>query len=208
MNIKLNRFDKVLFQGDSITNAFRMPHEISDGYQMGAGFAMMAAARIRADRPQDRIVFMNRGVSGNGIQDLLARWRPDCLDLNPDVLSILIGVNDTLRTGPIEEWGRDYRRLLALTREELPKVRIILCEPFLLPAGKVSGAMLENMAERQREFGRIVAEEEVVAVMLQQAFDEASRQAPAEYWAHDGIHPTAAGAELIARAWLKRVSFG
>jgi lysophospholipase L1-like esterase len=203
MKMKLKRCDAVLFQGDSITNAFRMPQEVNDCYQMGSGYAMLVAARIRAERPQDRITFFNRGVSGNGIQDLLARWRPDCLDLRPDVLSILIGVNDALAMGSIEEWGQHYRRLLAMTRKELPKTRIILCEPFLLPVGKISKAMLENMAERQREFSRIVADEDVAVVMLQKVFNQASRQAPADYWAYDGIHPTAAGAGLIARAWLK-----
>ena len=199
--------DHILFQGDSITNAFRMPQEANDCYQMGAGYALMVAARIRSERPSDRISFMNRGVSGNGIQDLLSRWRPDCLDLRPDVLSILVGVNDTLAMGPIEEWGRHYRRLLAMTRKELPKVRIVLCEPFLLPVGKVSKAMLENMAERQHEFTRIVADEVVAVVMLQKVFNQASRQAPADYWAYDGIHPTAAGMELITKTWLKQVSF-
>jgi hypothetical protein len=90
-----------------------------------------------------------------------------------------------------------------MTRKELPKVRIILCEPFLLPVGKVNKAMLENMGERQREFSRIVADGDVAVVMLQKAFNQASRQAPADYWAYDGIHLTAAGADLIARAWLK-----
>jgi acyl-CoA thioesterase-1 len=103
--MKWQRLDCVLFQGDSITNAFRMPQEVNDCYQMGAGYALMVAARIRSGLPSARISFMNRGVSGNGIQDLLARWRPDCLDLRPDILSILIGVNDTLAMGSIEEWG-------------------------------------------------------------------------------------------------------
>ena len=203
--MELHKLDCVLFQGDSITNAFRMPQEANDCYQMGAGYALMVAAQVRSERPQDRVTFMNRGVSGNGLQDLLARWRPDCLDLRPDVLSILVGVNDTLVMGPIAEWGGHYRRLLAMTRKELPKVRIILCEPFLLPVGKVSKAMLENMAKRQREFSRIVADEDVAAVMLQKVLNQASRKAPADYWAYDGIHPTAAGADLIARAWLKLV---
>ena len=92
----LKEGDRVLFQGDSITNAFRMPQESNDTYQMGAGFAMLVAARVRLQRPQDRITFMNRGISGQGIQNLLARWRPDCLDLRPDVVSVLVGVNDTL----------------------------------------------------------------------------------------------------------------
>jgi lysophospholipase L1-like esterase len=176
---------------------------VNDCYQLGAGYALMVAARIRSERPSDRISFMNRGVNGNGIQDLLVRWRPDCLDLRPDILSILIGVNDTLAMGSIEEWGLHYRQLLAMTRKELPKIRIILCEPFLLPVGKVSKAMLENMTERQREFSRIVADEDVAAVMLQKVFNRATRQAPADYWVYDGVHPTAAGADLIARAWLK-----
>ena len=197
--------DRVLFQGDSITNAFRMPQESNDSYQMGAGFAMMIAARVRCERPQDRITFMNRGISGQGIQDLLARWMPDCLDLKPDVLSLLIGVNDSHELRLVEEWGRHYRRLLAMTREELPKIWLILCEPFLLPCGCATEAMLRNMTERQREFLKITREEKAVAVFFQKAFDRAMKQVPADYWAYDGIHPTAAGAKLLARTWLEVV---
>jgi len=204
--MKLEKGYRVLFQGDSITNAFRKPEEYNDLFQLGAGFAMLIAARIRFQRPDDRIIFTNRGISGNNIVDLLARWRPECLDLRPDVLNILIGANDSLGMGSVAIWGQQYRRLLEITRAELPAVRLVLCEPFLLPCGGVREDQLQNMAERQSEFRRIAREQDAVVVLFNEAFAQALHRAPADYWVYDGIHPTAAGAELMAQTWLDTVS--
>ena len=86
--------DHILFQGDSITNAFRKPEEVCNAYQLGSGYAMLVAAQLLAVRPNDGLRFSNRSVSGEGIDGLAHRWRTDCLDLRPDVLSILVGIND------------------------------------------------------------------------------------------------------------------
>jgi lysophospholipase L1-like esterase len=92
--------DHVLFQGDSITNAFRKPEETCNAYQLGSGYAMIVAAQLLAARPRDNLRFTNRGVCGDGIDGLVNRWQVDCLDLRPDVLSILAGVNDAAPTRP------------------------------------------------------------------------------------------------------------
>ena len=210
--------DTILFQGDSvtnafrmpdeITNAFRMPDEINNAYQLGAGYALMIAAHLLASRPGDGLRFLNRGICGNRLPDLLARWQTDCIDLRPTMLSLLIGINDTAHNvggklgSSLAEFARDYRNLLEWTRRELPTVRFVLCEPFTLLAGNVTPVWRENLLPRQDTVRELAGEFGAVFVPLQKPFDEACGQAPAEYWIYDGIHPTAAGFGLIARQWL------
>src|SRR5690349_8764111 len=108
----------VLFQGDSITDAGR--RESSDG--MGFGYANLAAAWFSALYPEKRVRFINRGISGNRAADLVARWKADCLDLKPDWVSILIGINDTWRrydsgdATSVEVYEANYRNILTQTQ--------------------------------------------------------------------------------------------
>ncbi len=199
----------LLFQGDSVTNAFRMPDEVSTAYQMGAGYAMIVAAHLMGTCPDLRLRCLNRGVSGNNVSDMAARWQEDCLALQPDILSILIGVNDTLQTisyggdRPIALYEQEYRALLTRTRAALPAVRLILGESFLLPCGIITQAHLDDLRPRQ-EITRALAEEfGATFVPLQEAFLQAAAVTGPEYWLFDGIHPNAAGQWLIANAWLK-----
>lgn len=203
--------DHILFQGDSITNAFRKPEEVCNAYQLGAGYAMMVAARLLAARPDAHLRFTNRGVSGEGVKGLARRWQPDCLDLRPDVLSLLVGVNDcgSLRdepATPLEEYERLYRELLGQTRAALPAVRLVLCEPFVFLEGKVKERALADIAARGLIVRRLAAETGAVVVPLQSVFADALKRAPAAYWSFDGIHPNAQGHWLIAEAWCRAVA--
>ena len=212
MKIIIRPNDTVLFQGDSITNAFRMPDEINNAYQLGAGYALLVAAHLLATRPGDQLRYINRGVSGHRLADLLTRWQTDCIDLKPTVLSLLIGINDTIHAmggatyASAADYARDYRKLLEWTRRELPEVRLVLCEPFTLVTGQVTPAWREDLAPRQQAVRQLAREFDAVFVPLQQLFDDACQKAPAEYWIYDGIHPTAAGAGLLARQWLTTVT--
>ncbi|PZG01921.1 hypothetical protein C1I99_04860 [Micromonospora deserti] len=109
----------MLFIGDSITDADRDRHHAED---LGRGYAMMASAWFTARHPQHRVTFRNRGVSGDRVRDLRARWDTDCLQLAPQVVSVLIGINDTWRRyrhgdpTSVDEFARDYRQILELTR--------------------------------------------------------------------------------------------
>jgi lysophospholipase L1-like esterase len=203
--------DFVLFQGDSITHAFRKPEEVGTSYRMGAGWAMMVSAQLQAQRPDWKLTFENRGECGHGVDDLLTRWRQDCLDLKPDVVSLLVGVNDTnsrMKYGQgndAAQFRQRYARLLATTRQELPEVRLILCEPFLLPTGRVTGAWLDDLAPRRQAVRELAAEFRAVFVPLQQAFLDAAAATGESYWLFDGIHPNAAGQWLIMQAWLAAV---
>lgn len=200
--------DHILFQGDSITNAFRKPEEVCNAYQLGSGYAMIIAAKLLAARPRETLRFTNRGVSGEGIIELTNRWQTDCLDLRPDVLSLLVGINDSRPIEPnpatsLEEYEQHYRALLARTRAALPSVRLVLCEPFVLRAGNVQERAVNDVAARGEIVRRLAAESGAVLVPLQAVFADALLRAPADYWSFDGIHPNAQGHWLIAEAWLR-----
>jgi lysophospholipase L1-like esterase len=203
--------DLVLFQGDSITDAFRKPEEVGTSYRLGAGWAMMAAAKLMAEHPEMNLRFENRGVSGNGLRHLHERWDADTLALRPDVLSLLIGVNETYackangESRPLDEFAASYRRLLDRTRQALPGIRLILCEPFLLEVGGIKADWLADMRERQAVVRTVARDFGALFVPLQEPLDQAAARTGAAHWLFDGIHPHAAGQWLIMREWLRAV---
>lgn len=204
---------KILFQGDSITDGGRA-RDGSLSHYLGQGYPYIIAAKLGHDRAEDGIDFHNRGISGNRVSDLYARWNEDAISLKPDLLSILIGVNDAARiiadlpSGATDRFERAYRHLLEETKEVLPGTKLVLCEPFILKKGPTEERWEEWRAKLD-EYGAItrgLAREFGAAfVPLQEAFDQAVSRAPAEYWLWDGVHPTAAGHQLIAGAWLETV---
>lgn len=208
--MKLAKESHFVFQGDSITDGGRGRSEDLN-HILGHGYVYLIGSRLGADYPDRRYRFTNRGVSGNRVVDLLARWEKDAKSLRPDVLSIMIGVNDanfSLKNRPYvseDQFERVYSMLLEESREANPELTLILCEPFILPVGPVQ----ENLAEWKEQIGRKQAVVQRLAkrfdalwVPLQEEFDRASKLADPSYWIWDGLHPTAAGHELIARKWL------
>lgn len=199
---------KILFQGDSITDAFRKPEEINPAFQLGNGYAFLIAARLAMDHPNRPYQFINRGISGNAVQDLLARWQRDALDLSPDLLSLLIGVNDVGRrfqskaSMPDEEVLSGYRQLLEQMRGNNARLRLILLEPYLLEAGEVTRERIAAIKPLQHGIAKMAAEFGAIYIPLQKLMDDALRRAPAAFWAYDGVHATHAGFQLIADAWL------
>jgi acyl-CoA thioesterase-1 len=208
--------DRILFQGDSITDANRDKGKdggsgVDGGQHLGSGYAMLAAARLLADRPADRIEARNLGISGNRVVDLAARWQEHCWNLKPTVVSIMIGVNDTwhqfMREAGVDHarYERTYRHLLADTRARLPGVRFVLCEPFVLPCGVVGPGWREDVDARRAIVKALAGEFAAAFVPFQAVFDAACTRAPAEYWGADGVHPSPAGHQLMADAWLRAV---
>ena len=213
MNVIQNG-SRILFQGDSITNCFRRPEEINNAYQLGSGYPLLVASRELASRPSARLTFLNRGVSGDSLASMAARWEEDAIALKPDVVSILIGVGTTLQRfqfgeptddldASVAEFAQVYRDVLSKTLKLLPNVRFVICEPFLLVTGTVLAAMRKDIERRAAMLQRIANDTDAIFVPLQQQFDEAALTTGPEYWAYDGVHPTAAGHWLIAEAWLK-----
>ena len=201
---------KILFQGDSLTDGARGRSDDLN-HILGHGYVYLIAARLCADLPDLNLHFINRGCSGNTVLDLQARWKEDTLDLVPDVVSILIGVNDVCaelygNAGvSAEQYEDTYRRVLTMTQAALPIVQLVLCEPFILPVGPLRARWPEHRAKIDlcREITeRLSTEFNAVLVRSQHLFDVACATSSPEYWMWDGIHPMPAGHELLARAWL------
>jgi lysophospholipase L1-like esterase len=208
----LKAHEVVLFQGDSITDGGRQRTGSDYNHIMGQDYGYILAAEIGAESPERGLVFVNRGISGNRVPDLEARWGEDTLALKPRLLSILIGVNDLLvtreRAVTAEQFEAGYDKLLAETVAALPGTKIVLGEPFLLPVGKQKAAYADNLVEmkkRQAAVERLGAKYHLPVVHYQRAFDAALAKAPAEHWSWDGVHPTYAGHGLMAREWLTTV---
>lgn len=205
----------VLFQGDSITDAGRNKEvqKPNDAGSFGNGYALMAAASLLEQYPEKQLTIYNRGISGHKVYQLDERWQPDCLDLKPNVLSILIGVNDYWHKrnghydGTVEVYERDFRALLKRTRQELPGVTLVICEPFSVDGGKAIGDGWQEEFAPYRQVAKKLSEEfNTLFVPYHAIFNEALKHAPVAYWCPDGVHPSMAGAQLMAQAWLKVVN--
>lgn len=199
----------ILFIGDSITDGGRARTGNDYNHTMGQSYPYLLSARLGSELAERNLTFINRGISGNRITDLQARWKTDVLDLRPNVLSILVGINDTLLTNfkeTPEQFEQIYDQLLKETIAALPKTRIVLGEPFLLPVGKFKGnyeSVMIEVRKRQAVVGRLAAKYNLPIIRYQQAFDDACHRAPAEHWCWDGVHPHYAGHGLMAEIWLK-----
>jgi len=203
----------VLFQGDSITDAGRNRRDDGpNGWAgLGRGYPMLLGAALLADHAGLKLKVFNRGISGNKVPDLAARWQQDALALKPAVLSILIGVNDIWHKlagryqGTVEDYRTGYRALLEGTLKDLPGVCLIVCEPFVLRCGAVNEKWFPEFDRRRAVARELAAELKLTLVPFQAMFDEAVKQAPPAYWAGDGVHPTLAGHALMAKTWREVV---
>lgn len=201
-----------LFQGDSITDANR-DDENQDNFGLGCGYAFLLASEIEKNY-KGKIKFINRGKSGDRITDVYARIKEDIINLKPDYMSILIGVNDvshelTMNCGVSpKKFRMIYELLIDEIREALPAIRIIIMEPFV-----VKGAATEKLwDEFSTEVGKLAEISKQIAekynfdfVPLQDKFDELSADGDTRYWSVDGIHPTSAGHQLIKEELQKTI---
>lgn len=198
---------RILFQGDSITDGNR-GRSADPNHILGHGYVFLIAARQGAAFPELNLEFMNRGVSGNTVLDLEQRWQNDTLDLKPDLLSVLIGVNDQGRNVPLDQYEQVYDALLANARAANPRLKLVLCEPFLLPVGKKKADYEKSrvdIQERQAVVARLARKYGAALVRFQRVFDAATQRAPADYWIWDGVHPTYRGHQLMADEWERTV---
>ncbi|WP_169082407.1 SGNH/GDSL hydrolase family protein [Paenibacillus sp. PL91] len=207
MKFNIQPGDIVLFQGDSITDTGRNRDNPSD---LGRGYASMTAALFGSVYPERQVTFLNRGISGNRVRDLQARWQEDCVALQPSVVSIYIGINDCWRRydrndpTSAEQFERQYRDLLSRTKAELD-ARLIMIEPFVLPVPEDRKGWREDLDPKINVVRELAREFGAWLVPLDGLFAQASMTAPSSYWAPDGVHPSLAGHALIAKAWLQTV---
>lgn len=214
---------RFLFIGDSITDGGwgrsggnMMPTEQRNQKDLnhiyGHSYMMLCAARIQSDYPEQEPQFFNRGISGNTLRDLQQRWQSDCLDLNPDVVTLLIGTNDVdlhlSGKAPLDiaNWEKDYRQLLDQLLAVKPDVKIILGTPFVAQVGRIGAAdnfqqRKELIAECATAVRRIATDYHAVLLDYEKMFNSLTEHHPS-YWIWDGIHPTAAGHQKMADLWL------
>lgn len=222
----------ILFQGDSITDCGRSYctdskdiknllskcfYRLKKATPLGNGYPALVADELGADH-SETYRFINKGVSGNRVPDVYARIVKDIINIRPDCMSLLIGVNDVWHgldfengTGT-ERFEKVYNILIEELKAELPEMKIIILEPFLL-----EGSASENrkdQPDRYEIFRGGVEEVAAIAkqlaqkhglrfVELQSKFDEAAAKIPAKELLSDGVHPTAKGHELIKNEWIK-----
>lgn len=200
-----------LFQGDSITDAGRSrENDILRGF----GYPTLVSAELLFDYPGE-FTCINRGISGNRVVDLYARIKKDFINLKPDYLSILIGVNDVWHEYAAEPNGvsderyfKVYDLLIEELRAELPDTKIYILEPFVLKGTGTEAHWEEFDREvrlRAKSAKRIAEKHNLTFIPLQEQFDAMCEKCDVPYWLWDGVHPTAAGHELIARALVEAV---
>ena len=203
----------ILFQGDSITDANRAREYDSN---TGSGYPTLVKAQLGFENP-GKYVFYNRGVSGDRVLDLYARIVKDVLNLKPDYMSVLIGVNDVWHgidwqngTG-LERYEKVYNTFIDEVKAELPDIKIMILEPFVLKGSATENR--EDQPDRWEKFStevsdmakaarRVADKHNLPFIELQKKFDEACKKEKPDYWLADGVHPTAMGHELIKREWL------
>lgn len=191
---------RILFQGDSITDGNR-GRDRDPNHILGHGYVFIIAARHGAAYPEARLEFLNRGVSGNTVADLERRWREDALDLHPDVLSVLVGINDYWHGIAPERYADTFARIIDQAVAANPRIRLVLGEPFHVGPDRPDA----ELRRRQEMVARMAERQGAAFVRFQHALDEAAQRAPAEYWVWDGIHPTYRGHQIMADAWERAV---
>jgi lysophospholipase L1-like esterase len=203
----------ILFQGDSITDAGRDRgrYYANETPGLGNGYVYQVLAEILGSNPGKNLKCYNRGISGNKVYQLADRWDDDCLNLKPNILSILIGVNDFWHTlsgnypATVKTFEDDLRKLLDRTVKALPGIKLILGEPFAVKGGTAINEKWSDFPPYQEAVRKIAADYKAYLVPCQKIFDDALESAPASYWCPDGVHPSIAGAYLMKNAWLQAI---
>ena len=198
---------RILFQGDSITDGNR-GRSADPNHILGHGYAFIIAAKFGAAFPAAKLEFFNRGISGNTVLDLEKRWQTDTLDLKPDILSILIGVNDKGKGVPLDRYEQTYDKIITAAKAANPQLKLVLCEPFVVNHRATEpqhGSPNADIVKRQEIVARLAKKHGAALVKFQAALDRATERAPAAHWIWDDIHPTYSGHQILADEWERAV---
>lgn len=207
--IQIQPHNKILFIGDSITDVGR---QRADTLDLGTGFPLLVAAQLQAKYPHYDLTILNRGIGGDQLHDLKNRWEEDCLDLTPDIVTILIGINDVWfaideRKEPtaaeLEKFEEDYRYLLK-TLAHRTDARVVLMEPFVLPYPKDRQNWRKHLDPRIQIVRRLADDYHAVLVPLDGILNAKGIVTDHQiYTGDDGVHPTLTGHAVIADAWFE-----
>ncbi len=193
---------RILFQGDSITDGNR-GRSADPNHILGHGYVFITAARHGAAFPKAKLDFFNRGISGNTVRDLQKRWSKDTLELKPDILSVMVGVNDRSKNVPLDEYEKIYDELLTEARTANPKLKLVLCAPFEKHDGPKAS---DDILARQAIVAKLATKHGAAFIDFQRVFDNATTvETPADYWIWDRVHPTYRGHQLMADEWERVV---
>lgn len=201
----------ILFQGDSITDVMRQRDDENANGRMGYGYPLFAAGELMAKKPEQYAIY-NRGISGNRIVDVYARIKADIINLKPDYMSILIGVNDVWHEFAHENGvdAEKYEKIYSMLIEEiiaaLPDIKIMILEPFTLKGegNKTFYAKFRKEVELRAQAAKRIAEKfDLPFIPLQAELDSLAKNTDNSWWLADGVHPTPAFHRVIADKWLR-----
>ncbi|WP_165003444.1 MULTISPECIES: SGNH/GDSL hydrolase family protein [unclassified Enterococcus] len=203
---------RILFIGDSITDTGRIREDPAD---LGKGYPLLLAGKLSVAYPASTFECINRGISGNKILDLKHRWFEDCLSLQPDIVSILIGINDTWHHVDAQKMfgsakaAADFEKVYREILDELHEAgirKIVLLEPFVLPEPKDRFSWRVDLDQKIQVVRKLAQEYQTVFVSLDGFLNELGiRDGFSKYTGEDGVHPTITGHEVIANRWLEAV---
>lgn len=198
--IPKKKYPVMLFQGDSITDSNR---DRKRYYDLGHGYVRMLDEKLK------EVIVLNRGVSGNRTCDLLDRWEEDTIKLEPDFLSILIGVNEVwhrYKHGKVltpQEYKLNYIKLLEEVKTKLPKTKILLIEPFVYPIGEYDPKWQKDLDEERMIVRELASKYADYFIPMQDILDEYEKKYKMEEILGDGVHPTELGHKLIAESIIE-----
>lgn len=206
---------RVLFQGDSITDCGRSREVLTD---VGNGYPYLVRAHYGLEKP-GQFEILNRGISGNRSVDVYARIKQDIINLKPDYMSILMGVNDVWHELSIQngvdtpKFERIYTMLIEEVLEALPDIKLMILEPYALPGSATEGtledgtdkytAFRKDTEDKSAACRRVAEKFHIPFVPLQAKLDAMVEAYGTESVSYDGVHPNVTGHLLIARAWME-----
>ena len=197
---------KILFQGDSITDAGR---DRSDPHELGQGYPKYAAENIREAFPDLDLEFVNLGVSGDQTRDLVARLEKDFIEVDPDVVSILIGINDVWHRAETKEWlsneqfEANYRTVLEALKTRT-HAKILMIEPFLIPVPDKE-FFREDLDPKIQIVRKLAREYADSYLPMDGLFAAGYIGTEPTVYAADGVHPTEEGSRFIGDYYLEAI---
>ncbi len=204
--MKLKQNDKIVFFGDSVTDTC---HQVKSEYPLGSGYVLMVNNHINTNFCDLNIQIYNKGINGNRTKDLVARLQEDVLDLHPNFVFILIGVNDAWRgwdqndPTSVEQFIKNYKTILDGIKNTNPNTQIVMMTPFLITSIEWVLAFKEDLDEKTKAIIELAKEYQLPLIPLHELMPQYEHQLPLNMVSNDGIHPSIVGHALIADQVLK-----